>query len=466
MKRGSTRDHRTSVIVAALASGFGVVLLLVTGGIGQSLSEDPFVRDSETGSLLISIVAFVFLVIAVYVGAVVTTNTVATVIAGRTRTIALVRLIGSSARAERRAVALEGLRSGIIGSTIGLVAGIGIAWSIVRISIATGFAPEFRYAIVDPVIALPVVMVVLTTWAASWVGTRRVLDVTPLQAVSAAEEPRREDSARHRARNGFAVTLFVIGGLILALAVWVGMSTPLGVLVGVVGGILSFTGVVLGAELVMPPALRLIGRMFGRGPTATLASANAVRYPERSTRTTVGLVIAVTLVTTFAVTMESFRTLALAAEAESPGSYGGMQEVLSIAIGVFSILIGFAAVIAAVGMINNLSLSVLQRQRELGLLRALGFTGPQVRRMIVVEAAQMSVTALVVGLVLGVSYGWVGAQSLLGSFNGVPELVPPTIPVVLVAVLAVAATLLAFVASIAPSRYATRTSPVAALAQI
>lgn len=465
MKRGSARDHRTSVIVAALGSGFGVVLLLVTGALGQSLSEDPFVSGTNSGSVLITIVAFAFLVIAVYVGAVVTTNTVATVIAGRTRTIALVRLIGSSARAERRAVALEGLRAGALGSTIGLGAGVAVAWLLVRASIASGLAPEFSYRVVDPVIALPFVMVVLTTWAASWVGARRVLEVTPLQAVSAAEEPRRGDTVRHPVRNAFAITLFTLGGLILALGVWVGMFTPLGVLVGVVGGILSFTGVVLGAELVMPPALRLIGRMFGRGPTAALASANAVRYPERSTRTTLGLVIAVTLITTFAVTMETFRTLALAAQNESPESYMGMEEALSIAIAVFSILIGFAAVIAAVGMVNNLSLSVVQRQRELGLLRALGFTSSQVRRMIIVEAAQMSATAVVVGLVLGVAYGWVGAQSLLASFNGLPELVPPTIPWILVAVLAVAATLLAFVASIAPSRRATRVSPVAALAQ-
>ena len=465
VKHSTARDHRTSVIVAALASGFGVVLLLVTGALGQSLSEDPFVRDSGSGSLLISIVAFVFLVIAVYVGAVVTTNTVATVIAGRTRTIALLRLIGSSARAQRRAVAFEGLRSGILGSALGLVVGVGVAWLLVRLSIATGFAPEFRYDVVSPTIILPFAMVVLTTWGASWVGTRRVLDVTPLQAVSAAEEHRRENSASHNVRNTFAVILFVIGGLILALGVVVGMWTPLGVLVGLVGGILSFTGVVLGAELVMPPALRLVGRMFGRGPTASLASANAVRYPERSTRTTVGLVIAVTLVTTFVVTMETFRTLALAAETESPDSYIGMQEALSIAIGVFSILIGFAAVIAAVGMINNLSLSVVQRQRELGLLRALGFTSSQVRRMIIVEAVQMSVAAVAVGLALGIGYGWVGAQSLLASFNGLPELVPPTIPWGLVGVLALAAAALALIASVAPSRRATRVSPVAALAQ-
>ncbi|MBX3093942.1 MAG: ABC transporter permease [Cryobacterium sp.] len=464
MRRGNARDHRPTVIVAALGSAFGVVLLLVTQSLGVALANDEFVRDSGSGALLLSIVALVFLVIAVYVGAVVTTNTVATVIAGRTRTIALVRLIGSSAKAERRLVAAEGLRSGLIGSVIGVIAGVAIAAGAMRVAVVTGLVPELDYPLLDPVIGLPFAMVVLTTWVASWVGTRRVLDVTPLQAVSAAEESRREHAVRRTGRTAWAVVLFTIGTLLLALGMIVGLFNPLGVLIGVVGGMLSFTGVVLGAELVMPPALRLVGRMLGRGPTARLAAANAVRYPERSTRTTVGLVIAVTLVTMFAVTMESFRALALAAAAESPGSFAGMDEALSVAVGVFSTLIGFSAVVAATGMINNLSLSVLQRQRELGLLRALGFTSSQVRGMIVAEAAQLSVTAVVVGLALGIGYGWAGAQSLLGSFSGEPAIIAPTVPWALVAVLAGVAALLTLVASIAPSHRATRVTPVAALA--
>ncbi len=125
---------------------------------------------------------------------------------------------------------------------------------------------------------------------------------------------------------------------------------------------------------------------------------------------------------------------------------------------------GFSALIAAVGMVNNISLSVLQRTRELGLLRALGFTARQVREMILAESAQLTIAATLVGLVLGTFYGWAGAQSLLGSITGSPGLVLPSVPVGLLAILAGAVAVLTLVASVAPSRRATRVVPVAALA--
>jgi putative ABC transport system permease protein len=138
--------------------------------------------------------------------------------------------------------------------------------------------------------------------------------------------------------------------------------------------------------------------------------------------------------------------------------------MLLVTVVVFSILTGFSALIAAIGMVNNLSLSVLQRTRELGLLRALGFTAAQVRRMILAESAQLTLAATLVGLVLGVVYGWAGAQSLLGGIQETPRLVVPTVPFVLIGVVVVAAGVLTLAASIVPSRRATRVAPVAALA--
>ena len=117
--------------------------------------------------------------------------------------------------------------------------------------------------------------------------------------------------------------------------------------------------------------------------------------------------------------------------------------------------------IAAVGMINTLSLGVMQRTRELGLLRALGFTGSQVRSMVIAESVQMTGAAMGFGLLLGIFYGWAAAQSMLGSQAG---LVAPTIPwPILVGVVAFGA-VLAIGAAAAPARRAIRVSPVAALA--
>jgi len=459
------KEHGPSVLVAALSSAFGVALLQITGVLSLIITSDSVTGSSQTAvPLMLALVATVFMVIAIYVGAIVTSNTFATIVAGRTRTIALYRLIGSSAAAQRRAVAREGLAVGVVGSLVGAVVGTLLVAVIVAISVTTSFLPALDYRYVEPVIILPIVTVVLTTWLASWVGSRRVLVVSPMQATGAAVESSREEVISRKGRNVVAVVLVVLGMGFLALGILVGLVNPAGVLVGIVGGVLSFSGIVLGAHLVMPPALRLVGRLFGTSAPARLAAENAVRYPERSSRTTIGLVIGVTLVTMFAVATESYQMILRRAQEENPELYQGIDTVLIITVVVFSVLMGFSALIAAVGMVNNLSLSVLQRTRELGLLRALGFTVQQVRRMILTEAAQLTIAAVLVGLALGIVYGWAGAQSLLGATLEQPGLVVPAVPLALVGVVVLGSVILTLAASLAPSRRATSVAPVVALA--
>ena len=455
----SFREHRPSILVASLSAAFGVSLLQVTTNLALVIASDDTTGSSSVVGLMLQVIAVVFIIIATYVGAVVTSNTFATIIAGRTRTVALLRLVGATASSQRRAVASEGLMVGLIGALIGLVAGSAVTFGLILVGVAVEFIPSLPYVYLEPVILIPVGAVVLTTWIASWVGSRRVLHVTPMQATGAALEESREEAAGHKGRNRFALVLFSIGTAILVLAVVVGMSSPVGVLVGVFGGIVSFTGLILGAELVMPPTLRLVGRMLGTSPSARLAAENAVRYPERSSRVTIGLVIGVTLVTMFAVAAATFqqalRPMANAAD---------VDPLLNGIVAVFSVLIGFSALIAAVGLVNNLSLSVLQRTKELGLLRALGFTGRQLRQMVRFEAAQLTAAAVLVGLVLGIGYGWVGAQSFIGTAPGVEGLMAPVIPLWLILSVLVAAVVLTAAASVVPTRRATSIAPVVALA--
>ncbi|MEP6481541.1 MAG: FtsX-like permease family protein, partial [Rhodoglobus sp.] len=457
----SLRGNAASILVATLSSAFGVCLLQVNNVLGTVLHQNEQTGGSTTVALFLTIVAIVFIAIAIYVSAVVTANTFSTIIAGRTRTIALLRLIGASARSQRAAVAREGLVVGLIGSALGALIGTGVAAAITVIGVATALIPAAHYWFLPPVIALPIVAVVITTWAASWVGSRRVLVVSPMQATGAAQERSSTEAAGKPVRNRAALALVIIGGAFLALGVAVGLVSPAGVLIGVVGGILSFTGLVFGSQRIMPPALRLAGRLLGRSSPARLAGENALRYPERSSRMTIGLVIGVTLITMFSVAMGSFQESIHSALTDRPDP--GLDQVLLVTVAIFSVLIGFSALIAAVGMVNNLSLSVLQRTRELGLLRALGFTTRQVRTMILAESAQLTIAATLVGLAFGFVYGWAGAQSLLGALNGA-HFVVPSIPWAIIAVIVVAAAVLTLAASVIPSRRATLVAPVAALA--
>jgi putative ABC transport system permease protein len=470
----TARQHAPSILVAALSAAFGVSLLQITGALAAVIAADDLTGSSSMVALVLAMLGFVFIAIAVYVGAVVTSNTFATIVAGRTRTIALLRLVGASARSRRRAIAREGLAVGVVGSVLGALLGTGVSAALLAVAVAGGHAPALPYDLAPPVVAVPIVAVILTTWLASWAGSRRVLDVSPLQALGGSTELRHEELRGRRGRNAAALVLLVLGVLLLAAGILIGTLNPMGILPAVLGGMLSFSGLVLGAGLVMPPALRAVGRilcspllgsrLLGGGAATRLAALNAVRYPERSTRTTIGLVIGVGLVSMFAVAAATYRQVLGSAFDSDPQIAAQLDTVITTTVVIFSALLGFSALIAAVGLVNSLSLSVLQRTRELGLLRALGFTAAQLRRMIAVESAQLTAAAVLVGLVVGIFYGWAGAQSLLASMPGAPAFIVPVVPWELVLGTAVAAALLTLAATVVPSRRATRVSPVHALA--
>src|SRR6266545_3162855 len=76
------------------------------------------------------------------------------------------------------------------------------------------------------------------------------------------------------------------------------------------------------------------------------------------------------------------------------------------------ILLAFAIVIALFGIVNTLALSVFERVRELGLLRAVGATRGQVRSMIRWEAVIISVLGAILGMAVGVFFGWTMVRAL------------------------------------------------------
>lgn len=461
------RGMGASILVAALSAAFGVVLVQVTAYIGAVLQADPFIGDSETLAFVVALLSVLLTAVAMYVAAIVTANTFSTIIAGRTRQIALIRLIGGTAQSQRAEVGRQGLAVGVIGAVIGLAAGLLLAAVGVQVgSTLLGNAPT-GFSLAQPMMLLPVVGVALTTWVAAWAGSRRVLSVTPLQALGGSVERTREETAAKKGRHVGALVLLIAGAALLAGGVLVGLITPLGVVVAFVGGILSFTGLALGSVLFMPPVLRLVGRMFGSGATARLAAENALRYPERSSRMAIGVVMGVTLVTMFAVALESAKALMMRQTSEEiPADFFAPFDAFAA---IMMVLVAVSAVIAAVGLVNLLTIGVVQRRRELGLLRSIGLSNAQVRRMVLLEATHITVAATLTGLVLGVAYGWIAAQSLLGSVPTLPDferagLVAPQVPWLPVTIIVVATAALTLVAAATPTRLATRVAPVEALA--
>jgi putative ABC transport system permease protein len=203
----------------------------------------------------------------------------------------------------------------------------------------------------------------------------------------------------------------------------------------------------------------LASRLLGSDPPSVVAARNAVREPGRTTRSTMGLVIGVTLVTTFAAGFAALRT-ATATWDLTASEAAQADQILRHTSTVMICIVVVSSAIAAVGFVSTMSLSVVQRTREIGLLRALGFTSRQVRTMIVKESVALSATAVGFGLALGLVYGALGAQSLVGfQTDGFVWGVPGGF----LFGVAVAGVALVLAASWAPSSRAVAVAPVEAL---
>jgi putative ABC transport system permease protein len=122
-------------------------------------------------------------------------------------------------------------------------------------------------------------------------------------------------------------------------------------------------------------------------------------------------------------------------------------------------LLALAIVIAVLGIVNTLSLSVFERTRELGLLRAVGMTRAQVRRMVTLESVAIALLGAVVGLALGVLIGVLLRQSLAADLTSLG------LPLADLLRFLVAAVVIGVLAAVGPGIRAARMSPLAAAAE-
>jgi putative ABC transport system permease protein len=128
-------------------------------------------------------------------------------------------------------------------------------------------------------------------------------------------------------------------------------------------------------------------------------------------------------------------------------------------LGLVYALLGLAVVIAVLGIVNTLVLSVLERTREIGLLHAVGTSRRQVRRMVRIEAVLIALFGALLGLGLGLAFGVAVQQSLAD--EGIDRLaVPWTLVLVVLAVSAVVGVL----AAILTARRAANLDVLAAIA--
>lgn len=122
-------------------------------------------------------------------------------------------------------------------------------------------------------------------------------------------------------------------------------------------------------------------------------------------------------------------------------------------------LLGLALVIAVLGIVNTLALSVIERTREVGLLRAIGVARVQLRRMITLESVAISVLGAILGVLLGLGFGIALMYSLRDQGLTVTE-----IPAGQVALFLALSVVIGVLAAVFPARRAARLDVLKAIA--
>jgi len=114
---------------------------------------------------------------------------------------------------------------------------------------------------------------------------------------------------------------------------------------------------------------------------------------------------------------------------------------------------------AALGLLNTLTINVLERTREIGTLRAVGASRRQVQRMIIAEALLLGLFGAALGVLAGVamSYGFVAA------FSGIGWRMPYAFPLAGIIAAIVVGIFLALVAGVLPARNAAKLDIIRAL---
>ena len=132
-----------------------------------------------------------------------------------------------------------------------------------------------------------------------------------------------------------------------------------------------------------------------------------------------------------------------------------VNQLLSILYG----LLALSVVIAIVGIINTLALSIVERRQEIGMLRAVGMVRGQVRRMITLESIQLSLYGAIIGVIIGLYIGWMFMNVM--KTQGITQIVIPWEQII---AMLIASAVVGIIAAVWPGIRASHISPLDAIA--
>lgn len=240
--------------------------------------------------------------IALIVGTFIIYNTFSMLVAQRLRELALLRAVGAGRGQVGRSVVAEALIVGVIGSLLGLLAGIALAYGLAAVLNAFDLGlPTGTMAVLPRTVLVAFAVGLLVTVVSAYAPARRASRIPPVQAMR-EEFASAGDSLRRRTIAG---AVLAVAGVVLVVlgARNTGGGAAAVVGVGALGLILA---VLFAAPALSRPVLAGLGWLIRPfGPIGQMARNNAVRNPRRTAATAFALTLGLMLVTAIGMLGES-----------------------------------------------------------------------------------------------------------------------------------------------------------------
>ncbi|QES48617.1 hypothetical protein DEJ50_13080 [Streptomyces venezuelae] len=264
----------------------------------QTAKEAADANRKDVGSFLnvMKYVMLGFAGIAFLVGIFLIFNTFSMLVAQRTREIGLMRAIGSDRSQINRSVLTEAFLLGVVGSILGVGAGVGLAIGLMKLMGQLGMnlsTDDLTILWTTPVVGL--ILGVVVTVVAAWIPARRASRVSPMAALRDAGTPGDRKAGVVRAVIGLVLTGAGTAALLMSAnadtakdgSLWLGL-----------GIVLSLIGFIVIGPLLAGAVVRVLSGVVLRpfGSVGRLAERNALRNPRRTGATAAALMIGLALV--------------------------------------------------------------------------------------------------------------------------------------------------------------------------
>ncbi|MFI6514002.1 ABC transporter permease [Spirillospora sp. NPDC050679] len=300
-----------------VAGGDRAAVARAVGGSYDVLTGDELAarlaKAAGADTKLIRAGLLIFGMVAMLVSALVIYNTFSILIAQRMREMALLRCVGATRRQVFGGVLTESVAVGLVGSLLGLAAGLGLgAGALALFDVLGANLPSTGGVSLAPrTVAVGLLVGVLVTVVSAVLPARAATRIAPVAALRSDLEP-----GTGRFRLGWprsvAAALFLVLGV--ALGGFGAFSMDKGetaMYLVAASGAVFFLGVIIMMPALVRPLSRLVGALPGRigGVPARLAVANAQRAPRRTATTTIALTVGVGLMSLFAVVAASGKAM-------------------------------------------------------------------------------------------------------------------------------------------------------------